>query len=160
MQKWKIGMIVSASGGPVGRLTGTTTVPMKWPEQSLKLVSQDLSPGVTVSYKSFGTATQMVVNIPRVAEGKEVHAILTVEVTRHTLLPPDETDLYVVPDAKIAAAGLQAIPQPQSADREQSHADQGHRQATRRGPDQGLAPRPRDLRLGPQDDPVPEGRAR
>ena len=100
MQKWKIGMIVSASGGPVGRLTGTTTVPMEWPEQGVKLVSQDLSPGVTVSYKSYGTATQMVVNIPRVADGKEVHAILTMEVTRHTLLPPDETDLYVVPDAK------------------------------------------------------------
>ena len=100
MQRWKIGMIVSASGGPVGRLTGTTTVPMKWPEQSLKLVSQDLSPGVTISYKSYGTATQMIVNIPRVADGKEVHAILTIDVTRRTLLPPDETDLYVVPDAK------------------------------------------------------------
>ena len=75
-------MIVSASDGSVGRLTGTTTVPMKWPEQSLKLVSQDLSPGVTMSYKSYGTATQMIVNIPRVADGKDVHAILTMEVTR------------------------------------------------------------------------------
>ena len=100
VQIWKIGMIVSAAGGRVGRLTGTTTVPMKWPEQSLKLVSQDLSPGVTVSYKSYGTATQMVVNIPRVADGKEVHAILTLEITRRTLLPPDETDIYVMPDAK------------------------------------------------------------
>ncbi len=100
VQKWKIGMIVSASGGPVGRLTGTTTVPMDWPEQSVKLVGQDLSPGVTVSYKSFGTARQMIVGIPRVADGKEVHAILTLAIERHTLLPPDETDLYVVPDAK------------------------------------------------------------
>jgi len=100
VQKWKIGMSVSASGGPVGRLTGTTTVPMKWPEQGLKLVSQDLSPGVTISYKSYGTARQMIVDIPRVADGNEVHAILTIEVARHTLLPPDETDLYVVPDAK------------------------------------------------------------
>jgi len=99
-QKWKIGMVVSASGGPVGRLTGTTTVPMKWPEQSLKLVSKDLSPGVTINYKSYGTARQMVVSIPRVAGGKEAHAILTIEVARRTLLPPDETDLYVVPDAK------------------------------------------------------------
>jgi len=100
-QKWQFGMIVTAIGGPVGRLTGTTTVPMKWPEQSLKLVSQDLSPGVTISYKSYGTATQMIVSIPRVADGEDAHAILTVEVTRRTLLPPDETDLYVVPDAKL-----------------------------------------------------------
>ncbi|MGO9109201.1 MAG: transglutaminase-like domain-containing protein [Thermoguttaceae bacterium] len=100
VQKWKFGMIVSASDGPVGRLTGTTTVPMRWPEQGLKLIGQDLSPGMTVSYKSFGSAKQMVVNIPRVADGQEVHAILTMEITRHTLLPPEETDLYVVPDAK------------------------------------------------------------
>ena len=104
VQQWKIGMIVSASGGPVGRLTGTTTVPMKWPEQGLKLVSQDLSPGVTISYKSYGTATQMVVNIPRVADGKEVHAILTVAVKRWTLLPPEETEVYTVPDAKALPA--------------------------------------------------------
>ena len=53
-----------------------------------------------MSTKPFGTAKQMVVNIPQVAEGKEVHAILTLEITRHTLLPPEETDVYVVPDAK------------------------------------------------------------
>ena len=100
VQKWKIGMIVSASGGSVGRLTGTTTVPVEWPEQSVKIVGQDLSPGVTLSYKSFGTAKQMVVSIPRVADGKEVHAILTDRGHAATLLPPDETDLYVVPDAK------------------------------------------------------------
>jgi hypothetical protein len=100
VQKWKVGMIVSAPGGPVGRLTGMATVPMKWPEQNLKLISQDLSPGVTISYKSFGTATQMMINIPRIAAGQEVHALLTIEVTRYTLLPPDETDLYTVPDAK------------------------------------------------------------
>jgi len=100
VQKWKIGMSVSASGGAVGRLTGTATVPMKWPEQGLKLIDKDLSPGVTLGYKSFGTATQMVVNIPRVADGKEVHAILTIEVTRYTLLAPEETDVYVVPGAE------------------------------------------------------------
>ncbi len=99
VQKWKIGMIVSAGGGPVGRLTGTTTIPMPWPEQKLKLIAQDLSPGATVSYKPFGTARQIIVNLPRIADGKEVHAILTIEVTRHTILPPDETDVYVVPNA-------------------------------------------------------------
>jgi transglutaminase-like putative cysteine protease len=105
-QKWKIGMTVSASEGSVGRLTGTTTVPMKWPEQDLKLVDQDLSPGLSISYKSFGSAKQMVVNIPRVADGDEVHAILTFEVTRYTLTPPDDTDLYVAPDVKTLPADL------------------------------------------------------
>jgi len=100
VQKWKVGMIVSASGGPVARLTGTTTIPMDWPEQSVKIADQDLSPGLTLGYKSYGTAKQMVVGIPRIADGKEVHAFLILEVTRHTLLPPDETDSLVVPKAK------------------------------------------------------------
>jgi hypothetical protein len=113
VEKWKIGISVSASGGPVGRLTGTTTIPIDWPEQSVKIVRQDLSPGVTLGFKwygtpeqsdvkkkSYGTAKQMVANIARVADGQEVHAFLVVEVTRHTLLPPEETESLTAPDAK------------------------------------------------------------
>ena len=100
----------------------------------------------------------MVVNIPQLAEGKEVHAILTMEVTRHTLLPPDNTDLYVVPDAKTLPPEFKQYLSPSPLIESNHAADQGDRQATRRGSDQGLAPRPRDLRLGPQDDPVSERR--
>ena len=121
VQKWKFGIVVSASDGAVGRLTGTTTVPMAWPEQAVKLVDQDLSAGVTVSYKSLGTAKQMVVNIPRVEDGKEVHAILTMVITRHTLLPPDDTDLYVVPDPKTLPADIKQFLNP-SPLIESSHA--------------------------------------
>ena len=112
VQKWKFGIVVSASDGAVGRLTGTTTVPMAWPEQAVKLVDQDLSAGVTVSYKSLGTAKQMVVNIPRVENGKEVHAILTMVITRRTLLPPDDTDLYVAPDRKTLPADIKQFLNP------------------------------------------------
>ena len=112
VQKWKIGMIDTAVGGPVGRLTGTTTVPMKWPEQSLKLVNRDLSPGVTIGFKSFGTATQMLVNFPPLAEGKSAHAMLTIEVTRYTLLPPEETEVYVAPDARSLPAEFKAYLNP------------------------------------------------
>jgi hypothetical protein len=112
VQKWKFGIIVSASNGTVGRLTGTTTVPMEWPEQSVKVVDQDLSPGVTVSYRSFGTAKQMVVAIPQVAAGKEVHAILTLAIARRTLAPPEETDLYVARDVKTLPADVKQFLNP------------------------------------------------
>ena len=72
VQKWKFGMVVTASGGNVGRLSGTTTIPIQWPEQGLRLVAKDLSPGVAVTYKDYGTAKQMIVSIPRVADGKSV----------------------------------------------------------------------------------------
>ena len=108
MQKWKFGMVVTASGGNVGRLSGTTTIPIQWPEQGLRLVAKDLSPGVAVTYKDYGTAKQMIVSIPRVADGKSVHALLIAEVTRHTLLPPANTDRLTVPDAKSLPAEFKA----------------------------------------------------
>ena len=73
----------------------------------------------------------MVVNIPRVADGKEVHAILTMEITRHTLLPPDETDLYVVPDAKTLPPDFKQYLSPSPLIESNHAADQGDRQATR-----------------------------
>ena len=51
-QQWRIGLAVTAVGGPIARSTGTTTVPLDWPEQRVKIVRQELSPGVTVSFKT------------------------------------------------------------------------------------------------------------
>jgi hypothetical protein len=105
VQKWKFGMIVSATGGAVTHVNCTTTVPIPWPEQSVKLVGEpDLSPGVTVKYTNYGTGKQMVANFARVTPDKEAHAFVTVEVTRHTLLPPDDTDGLVKPDTKTLPA--------------------------------------------------------
>ncbi len=129
VRKWKFGMEVTASGGNVGRMTGTTTIPIRWPEQELRLVSKDLSPGVTVSYRSYDTAKQMIVSIPRIANGKSAHAILIAEVTRHTLLPPEQDGRPDRARREISARGIQALPQPQPADREQPPADQGVCQA-------------------------------
>jgi hypothetical protein len=99
-QRWRLGMIVTASGGPCSRLTGTTTVPMDWPEQQVKVVAEDLSPGVTVSYKSFGTAKQMIVKIAHLAEGQEARAILTIEIRQSIQVPPEHTDGFTAPNPK------------------------------------------------------------
>ena len=100
VQKWKFGMIVSATGGPVQHVNCSATIPIPWPEQSLKLVEKDFSPGVTVKYNSYGTGKQMVANFARIAADKDACAIVIVEVTRHTLLPPDDTGSLVKPDTK------------------------------------------------------------
>jgi hypothetical protein len=101
VHRWRIGMIVTAVGGPCGRMTGATSVPMDWPEQQVKIVAQNLSPGVTISYKMFKkTARQMVVSFPAVAGGQEVRAVVTFELTRRAIGPPESPDAYVVPDAK------------------------------------------------------------
>jgi hypothetical protein len=99
--RWRVGMIVTAAGGPVSRMTGATSVPMDWPEQQVKLVAQDLSPGVTVNFKAYkNTARQMVVVFPAVAGGREVRAVLTLEIVRRSLGPPKHPERYVLPDLK------------------------------------------------------------
>ena len=101
VKRWQIGMVITADGGPLAALTGTTTVPMDWPEQKVKIVARDLSPGVTIGFKPLnGAVTQMIVKFPPVAAEKEVRAVVTFEITRRTLLPPDDTDVYVLPDPK------------------------------------------------------------
>jgi transglutaminase-like putative cysteine protease len=42
----------------------------------------------------------MVANFARIAADKDAHAFVIIEVTRHTLLPPDHTDSLVKPDTK------------------------------------------------------------
>jgi transglutaminase-like putative cysteine protease len=99
--RWRVGMIVTAAGGPIARMTGTASVPMDWPEQKVKIVAQDLSPGVTLSYKTYkNTARQMVAVFPAVAGGTEVRAVVTFELVRRSLGPPEHPERYLVPDVK------------------------------------------------------------
>ena len=78
--RWDVGMIVTAEGGGVQRIVGTTTVPMDWPEQRVRRMKEDLSPGVFVDYQDTeGVARQMVVKIPLLNAGQQAKAIVTFE---------------------------------------------------------------------------------
>lgn len=98
-QRIRIGMVISAGSGACKGLIGTTPVPMEWPEQQVKIVEEDVSPLIKkLSYRLVGgTARQMVVEIPLLPAGKEAQAIVTFEVTRHTLLAPEGTSIYLLP---------------------------------------------------------------
>ena len=112
-QRWRFGMIVKANGGAFKSLVGTVTVPMDWPEQQVRIVGQDLSPGVKVTYKTIdGTVKQMTARIPSVAAGNEARAIITCEIARAAQLPPERTDRYVLPDPKTLDRGLQVYLNP------------------------------------------------
>ena len=95
----RIGIVVSAQSGGCKGLLGTTPVPIDWPEQQVKIVEQDISPLVKkVSYRTLGgTVRQMVVEIPVLPAGKEAHAIVTFEVTRRAIVPPQDTSIYRLP---------------------------------------------------------------
>ncbi len=99
VQRWKAGMIITAEGGPCIGLSGSAPIPFDWPEQQVTIVGEDLSPQVKLSYETVnGTAKRMQVKIDQIPAGQEVKAIITVEVRRWILLPPDNTDIYELPD--------------------------------------------------------------
>ena len=101
VQRWRVGMVITAEGGGFKRILGTTTVPMDWPEQRVRIVGQDLSPGVTVSYQVIeGAARQMVIRVPSLQAGKEARAIVSFEIKRLLPVPPGDTAGFEAPDPK------------------------------------------------------------
>jgi hypothetical protein len=98
-QRWQVGAVVQAPSGPVRNLLITIPVPTDWPEQIVKVVDEDLSPNIgRVAYRVVDAGVkQMIVTIPAVAPGGEVHAVLTFEITTYQVSPPEDTDNLVVP---------------------------------------------------------------
>src|SRR5689334_17816930 len=44
--KWEFGISVRATAGPCNTVLGTFPVPADWPEQQVKVASQQISPGI------------------------------------------------------------------------------------------------------------------
>jgi len=101
VQRWRFGMIVSLGGGALRNVVGTTSVPTDWPEQRVKIVAQDVSPGAKVSYQMIDDAVrQMTATFPRLSAGEDARALVTFEVTRILASRPDDTERFRLPDPK------------------------------------------------------------
>jgi hypothetical protein len=101
VQRMQVGIIVTAVGGPCRNIVGYASVPGDWPEQQAKIVEEDVSAGVRVNYRLVdGMAKAMEVRILSLPAGEEAKAIVTFEVRRSAILPPDDTDVYRLPDLK------------------------------------------------------------
>jgi len=98
-QRWKVGVIVESGGSSCFGIFGTMPVPTDWPEQSVRIVSEDLSPEVSgIRYRELDNGVkQMLVAIPQLAPGATARALVTFEVTRHTLLPPEDPAQFEIP---------------------------------------------------------------
>ncbi|HLA83384.1 MAG TPA: transglutaminase domain-containing protein [Thermoguttaceae bacterium] len=100
-QRWKIGLMLTAVGGPCAGITGYVPIPVDWPEQQVREVEDDITPTARVSYRTVdGTMKLMVIKIARLPAGETAKAIVTFDVTHRPQLPPDKTDQYVLPDVK------------------------------------------------------------
>src|SRR5437879_1050421 len=67
VEKIKIGMVITAQGGPCNGIVGTAPVPTEWPEQKVQILREDVTPNVRkVEDRSIGGGRrqQMVAHVP------------------------------------------------------------------------------------------------
>jgi hypothetical protein len=97
-QRWQVGVIITARG-PCAGILATAPVPIDWPEQRVTVVAEDISPEVAgIGYRQLETGVkQMLVQIPQLAPGRTAQALVTIEVTRNSILGPEETSQFVIP---------------------------------------------------------------
>jgi transglutaminase-like putative cysteine protease len=119
-QRWQVGVTVKATGGPSSDLFGTLPIPTSWPEQTVRVVAEDISPLVTATtYRDLPGIRQMLFRIPRLPAGESAQALVTLEITKHAVLPPEAPDRLVIPRSAPSEARsyLGASPQIEVRDR-------------------------------------------
>ena len=96
--KYTIGLKIEATGGDCAGLTGTIPVPADWPEQSVRLVDEDISSSVRVTYRMLeNSVKQMNISISRLKRGERAYALITVEVEKFSTKAPQDTSKLVIP---------------------------------------------------------------
>lgn len=101
VSRYRVGVVVTASRGPVQKILGTVALPLECPEQKVTLLEEDVSPEVAnLSNRQLPgqEARQMLVEIPYLQGGQEARAVLTFEVETRAVLPPEDTLQYTIPD--------------------------------------------------------------
>lgn len=100
VQQWRVGVIITAVGGPCRGLRATVPVPTGWPEQQVRVVQEDVGPPVQrVDYRMLdGGVQQMLVLIPALNAGETARALVTFEVTRREILAPADPALFRLPE--------------------------------------------------------------
>lgn len=98
-QRWQVGLKLDTNGVTCNDILATFPVPMDWPEQTVKVVSQSIDPAVNrwEIRELPGGARQVVLTIPRAVRGSDPEILFDIDVTRSRVLPPEKTDDLVVP---------------------------------------------------------------
>ncbi len=99
--QWRAGVVVRASGGACRKLAGYFPVPTDWPEQEVRTLHEEISPEIKLRYELVdGGAKIANIRIAQLASGAEAKALVTFEIRRSMILPPEKTDKYVLADPK------------------------------------------------------------
>lgn len=94
---WRVGVVVTASNGPMKDVIATVPVPVEWPEQDIKVVDEDTSSGVNISQADLGGVRQLLVKMPGIRSGQSAKAVFTLEITRREITAPSDTSQFSIP---------------------------------------------------------------
>ena len=111
--RWRFGVEISARGGAVSGIVATLPVPMDWPEQKVKLLNESISPrSAKVSFRVLEEGVkQMVVTIPKLADGEEASIVFTYEIEKAWIEAPTSTaELRAPKNARSLSKFLTASP--------------------------------------------------
>lgn len=96
-QKWEFGISVRAGSGPCSGILGTFPVPGEWPEQSVKIASENITPTVRHKTRNLDGLTQVVLEITTVSAGNEAECFITYEIVKRLQKPPLDAKVLVIP---------------------------------------------------------------
>lgn len=104
-QLWRCGVQIRAAGGACVGLFGTISVPTDWPEQTVRIHKEDITPNVRkTAYRTINQGVkQMTIAIPNLAGGELARSVVVFEVERFSLKPPPDTSIFVLPTKPPAA---------------------------------------------------------
>lgn len=96
--RWQMGISATGTSASSG-LYATLAVPIEWPEQSVKVVSEECWPkSGKIKYRTLDNCVkQLLFRVPRLAADEEAKVLVTYEITRYELEPPADTERFVIP---------------------------------------------------------------
>jgi hypothetical protein len=98
-QTWKIGLILESGRTHCGNVLATFPVPTAWPEQTVRLIDQEVD-GYITGWKPrvlTGGVKQVMLAMNQVPPGSEVKLLLTFEIERSRILGPEQTEMLQIP---------------------------------------------------------------
>lgn len=100
-ERWRVGVVVVAGAGVVSNVVSDVQLPVEWPEQQVKVIEEDVTPFARrLDYRMVDTVKEFLLNIPQVPAGQEAKALITFEITRYPMSPPDDVTILKKPEAR------------------------------------------------------------
>ncbi len=96
-QSWRTGIIIEPQG-QMQNITVSLPIPMDWPEQKVVSVNEESLANARIRYRTVNDgAREAVLEIDKTRSARKIELILEVNLINYDLIPPLNTEDYVIP---------------------------------------------------------------